>query len=590
MDVDPVNEDATSSVLSDPYLLEHIFALAQETAREELWGSADASALRYTARRRRMFELHELGTMRPQAPSSIIACAAGVCRKWRTAAHSSYAQFLAWEITFDLGGRARNVSHSAFYFAQMSARHWTELDLSNAPNMHDPDDPLSINATDLAFILGAPTGALRSTRSRLQRLVLDGMRVNATHMDCLKRLLSDAHLSLEEVSLMDLPGAGSCTPKVWRGRFDVNLFSGIDSTMPRLRSLNLKGWFDDFAAADGGSHEQISVARQLFFARLHEQIGDEALFAPTHVHMTELRDHYATFDQAFVETIEWLTARAPALESLQLGWSSEFNHRRLYMWHAYIPQTSSTALAELVPRLTELDVSGIHFRDGGAREVLAKCTARLKSLSVNSCGLSDGDIEALASITSSLTFLNLRGNDKLNDHAVSSLLARQPQLRSLNIGCTNLSARVLLTVVENCPELTALDVCFAERISLNAIVAVIECFPNLDDLGISGFSDLSDQKFDEILLQCPLLTSIGVSGCPQLTDRALSALSERCGSRLRSLFAAHNDAFTAEGIASFLSGSLPKLEQASFEECEGVDAQFEKRYKLNTNLRYVSQF
>ena len=111
---------------------------------------------------------------------------------------------------------------------------------------------------------------------------------------------------------------------------------------------------------------------------------------------------------------------------------------------------------------------------------------------------------------------------RVTDAAVTAIVARCPQLTSLNLSrCYEITNDAVTAIAAGCPQLTSLDLSWWTDAAVTAVAA--GC-PKLTSLDLSLCDQITDAAVTAIAQKCPKLTRLGLSECGQITDEAVTAV------------------------------------------------------------------
>ena len=300
--------------------------------------------------------------------------------------------------------------------------------------------------------------------------------------------------------------------------------------------------------------------------------------------------------------------RCPELESLILGWPSEFiapGPSELLAAPFLEPRFSEPVLvlpiardlAEACPKLRALTLSGYALLYDQFVEGAFAATA-LESLDLCGCQLStdEGLAAALATCAHSLRDLNVRGT-RFGDESAAALVRGGCSLERLNASCTRLTSQGLLMLSDASDRLQVVDVCYAksccEAEAMRTVCA--RHGSRLQMLGMGGCAGLGTDDLT-ILLEltkgeagASSLQHLGIGGCESLHGAsALADVIAACGPTLTALSAHKLERVTWNILASLLercpnlasldlAGSEPSDPGASNDDAErGRESTFKR--------------
>jgi F-box/leucine-rich repeat protein 2/20 len=237
---------------------------------------------------------------------------------------------------------------------------------------------------------------------------------------------------------------------------------------------------------------------------------------------------------------------------------------------------------------------------------LAQITG-LKAIQLESCAnITDKSIEDVGS--ESLVQINMRNCSRITGSSIHKILKRSPNVTSLNLSRTSLTAeqfshlipqfhqiktldisgintpfdlsqlsRHLTSLrVDECPsvsdlgvqkiletlqQLQHLSVCFCRQLTDASFATLCKKNSSLTYIGIGGCGNFTDKTIERISTYCPRLKEMVVPWNKELTDKSLICLTEGC-KNLRTLNVAYCNRISDYGVKSVLSGckNLKKLD------------------------------
>ena len=189
----------------------------------------------------------------------------------------------------------------------------------------------------------------------------------------------------------------------------------------------------------------------------------------------------------------------------------------------------SRALAEF-PNITSLKFTEAPTVSDIERILDDQTARQLKHLNLDGCSqLTDAAIVTLVEQCPDLTSLNLIDCIELTDEGIIELANRCQKLTSLNLGgCRQLTDEAFTALAAHCPGLTSMSLGYCSRVTDLAIIELAERCRNLTLLRLDGCAQLTDVAINALANRCPKLTSLDLFSCYQLTEAAITSLAARC--------------------------------------------------------------
>ncbi|MES2788543.1 MAG: COR domain-containing protein [Planctomycetota bacterium] len=233
-----------------------------------------------------------------------------------------------------------------------------------------------------------------------------------------------------------------------------------------------------------------------------------------------------------------IAERLPRLTSLEVSGNN-------------IGEAGARAIAERLPQLTSLDVSGNNIGEAGARAI-AERLPQLTSLDISHNKIGDVGVRAIAVHLPQLTSLFVNGNN-IGEAGARAIAAHLLQLTSLNIRLNNIGDVGAFAIAERLARLTSLHVS-DNKISDAGALAIGEDLPQLTSLHVRG-NKISDAGAFAIAEHLPQLTSLNVSS-NSISEAGARAIAEHLP-RLLSLDMSGNN--IGEVGAREIAERLPQL-------------------------------
>ena len=243
-----------------------------------------------------------------------------------------------------------------------------------------------------------------------------------------------------------------------------------------------------------------------------KRLAEGAVFGS--LEMLGLRGAYRLTDAA----CELVIARARNLRHLVLSQCSR------------IEGTVISKLPKLVPELKTLDLS---WCCGIPRTMLSTAFQDLPKLeSISLDGLVDvGDdmlIEGAMSNLKSLKSISMAQCKGISDKGLSALWAQHPNLERVILDECDVSSVSLMTLAEDCPNLSFLSLKRCEKVTDSAIMFMAEhC--SLQKLYLTGVSQLSGASLECLVHKCSKsLEELDISWCRDIPEKAVGYLCDSC--------------------------------------------------------------
>ena len=176
----------------------------------------------------------------------------------------------------------------------------------------------------------------------------------------------------------------------------------------------------------------------------------------------------------------------------------------------------------------------------------------LRSLQLaNSRCVGDSIVAELAKTNPGLTDVNLRATS-VSDDAARAIAASCKELRSFNCSCTRVSEAGILALVEGCPNLSHVDLCYPEgKVTQEGLFRAFEAAgPRLTGVGIGGIASFTDRELRRLVEACPNITKVGLGWCSGLTPACWGVLAQLPA--LRVVLAHYMKSVTHAGVAELM--------------------------------------
>eukprot|EP01018_Ginkgo_biloba_P018412 Gb_36550 [translate_table: standard] len=195
-------------------------------------------------------------------------------------------------------------------------------------------------------------------------------------------------------------------------------------------------------------------------------------------------------------------------------------------------------LAARFTRLVELDFSqsvSRSFYPGVSDQDLDTIATRftcLQSLNLQQCkGISDAGLKALGKGLPNLHFLNVSQCKKLTDNGIQALAKGCPRLVSLHIdGCKFVTDGSLQALSRNCAKLEELGLQSCIKITDYGLSTLAQECPFIQFLDISKCVKVGDVGVMRLAEGCSLLKILKLSDCSKVGNKAVMSLAEGCKS------------------------------------------------------------
>lgn len=151
-------------------------------------------------------------------------------------------------------------------------------------------------------------------------------------------------------------------------------------------------------------------------------------------------------------------------------------------------------------------------------------------------GVTDKDLEIIASGFQYLKILDLRNCKGITDTGMTTLGKRMSSLQSVDVSfCKKLSDKGFIDLVQGCSNLRRIHLKNCRLISDELLRALSKTCAYLEDLGLSGCSNVTDSGLGYLANGCRRIKSLDVSRCTKIGDDGVSNISRVCSSSIITL-------------------------------------------------------
>jgi hypothetical protein len=169
------------------------------------------------------------------------------------------------------------------------------------------------------------------------------------------------------------------------------------------------------------------------------------------------------------------------------------------------------------------------MEDSQLINLLIDCGNNLRSLDLNFCRHSTAEA-ALITVSQNcrnLTSLELEECYMITPETLIAVSQNCRNLTSLDLrGCDQITPEALITVSQNCRILTSLDLSFCRLITPEALIAVSQNCPNLTSLNLRGCDQITPEALITVLQNCRNLTSLDLASCKKITGKTIRKIKK----------------------------------------------------------------
>ncbi|KAM7437175.1 F-box/LRR-repeat protein 17 [Porites harrisoni] len=202
--------------------------------------------------------------------------------------------------------------------------------------------------------------------------------------------------------------------------------------------------------------------------------------------------------------------------------------------------------------IRSLDISLCRVTDTGVKELCEGCL-QLEKLTMDQCrSLTSNSLLSVAQNCPNLTFISVEYNDKIGDDGVHELVHRCPLLERLHLNSSGITSQTALFVAQCCRNIILLDLRYCSSLTDDEVKEVVNGCPYLQILNLSLCSHVTDKALDYIITRCASLRSLYLVHC-KITDTGLEAF-KRCVCKLERLDISWCQKVTDQGVHAVLEG------------------------------------
>merc|ERR1740128_253969 len=214
---------------------------------------------------------------------------------------------------------------------------------------------------------------------------------------------------------------------------------------------------------------------------------------------------------------------------------------------------NSTAISgedlESVPVLKQLKTLNLggcrYLTNTGLLQLLAKCTATLESLNLSNTGITGEGLDSVPVLK--LEKLDLNGCGHLEDTGLLQLLAKcSASLKDMNLGSTRISGEGL----ESVPvlKLEKLDLNWCRKLTNTGLLELLaKCTATLESLNLDS-TDITGEGLKSVPV-LEQLETLNLHYCDQLTNAGLLQLLAKCSATLKDMYLGKTG-ISGEGLES----------------------------------------
>jgi hypothetical protein len=137
--------------------------------------------------------------------------------------------------------------------------------------------------------------------------------------------------------------------------------------------------------------------------------------------------------------------------------------------------------------------------------------------------------EALSQLENNTLDLGIWVAWDITDDILITIAENCAELTSINLGfCDNITNAGVMGVAENCAGLTTISLCACWIMTDAAVTALAENCAGLTMLNLWGCESITDTAIIALAENCAGLTDINLGECYNITDAAIIALAENC--------------------------------------------------------------
>ncbi|KAF3647693.1 putative pentatricopeptide repeat-containing protein-like [Capsicum annuum] len=151
-------------------------------------------------------------------------------------------------------------------------------------------------------------------------------------------------------------------------------------------------------------------------------------------------------------------------------------------------------------------------------------------------GVTDSDLEVIATSFSCLRILNLHSCKGITDKGLAAIGSNLSSLRSLDVSyCRKITDKGLLAVAEGCRDLRTLHLAGCRFASDSLMKALSNNCRNVEELGLQGCTNITNAGLSVLVKGCRKIKHLDVNKCSSIDDIGISCVSEACSLTLKTL-------------------------------------------------------
>ncbi|XP_023332838.1 F-box/LRR-repeat protein 14 isoform X4 [Eurytemora carolleeae] len=177
-----------------------------------------------------------------------------------------------------------------------------------------------------------------------------------------------------------------------------------------------------------------------------------------------------------------------------------------------------------------------HLTDKGLLQILQLCGSKLIFLDISETNITGEYLSEYKGTLPCLENLNMNYCRHLTDKGLLQILQLcGSTLRSLDIGCTNITGEYLSEYKGTLPCLEILNMRYCKHLTDRGLLQILQlCGSTLRSLNLLK-TEITGENLSEYKGTLPCLENLNMSYCIHLTDKGLLQILQLCGSTLRSL-------------------------------------------------------
>ena len=160
------------------------------------------------------------------------------------------------------------------------------------------------------------------------------------------------------------------------------------------------------------------------------------------------------------------------------------------------------------------------------KSILSK-RPNLKELDLSCTNITREHLDSLDIDFSELKKLDLMGCKKLTDKGLKLILSKCHNLKELNLTWTNITGEHLDSLGIDCPILEKLELSYCIKITDKVLKLILSKCHNLKELALRGI-DITGEHLDSLDIDFSELKKLDLMGCKKLTDKGLKLILSKC--------------------------------------------------------------